>query len=177
LARLAMPSAGSGPRTQLRCSPSPNPALPLAANDRSDASRSAIVSRIIQHFFLPPSGLHPVAVRHGPVRKQGHSLSSTRNPSGTPRLSVPEPSDPELSDPGAQPVLSESRCRDANRRRETRLPARLCRLAASADSGHLEQCCPENKQRIQSALFPDGLTVRTEGFGTAPLPIFFRTFQ
>jgi hypothetical protein len=36
---------------------------------------------------------------------------------------------------------------------------------------------PENKRRIQSALFPDGLSVTREGFGTTPLPIFFRTFQ
>jgi site-specific DNA recombinase len=35
----------------------------------------------------------------------------------------------------------------------------------------------ENKRRIQSALFPDGLTVTKEGFGTTSTAIFFKQLQ
>jgi hypothetical protein len=34
-----------------------------------------------------------------------------------------------------------------------------------------------NKLRIQSAFFPDGLTVSKEGFGTPLEPLFFKQFQ
>ena len=35
----------------------------------------------------------------------------------------------------------------------------------------------DNKRRLQSALFPDGLTLTKEGFGTTPVSIFFKGFQ
>jgi hypothetical protein len=35
----------------------------------------------------------------------------------------------------------------------------------------------ENKRRIQSAFFPEGLAVTKEGFGTTPRAIFFNEFQ
>ena len=34
-----------------------------------------------------------------------------------------------------------------------------------------------NKLRLQAALFPQGLTIDKEGFGTVQLPLFFRAFQ
>jgi hypothetical protein len=33
-----------------------------------------------------------------------------------------------------------------------------------------------NKQRVQSAVFPEGLTVSAEGFGTVPTHRFFKEF-
>ena len=44
----------------------------------------------------------------------------------------------------------------------------LCRVAGIWKSATLQ-----NKLRVQAALFPDGLTVSNEGFGTASTPLFF----
>jgi len=41
-------------------------------------------------------------------------------------------------------------------------------------AGIWESASPSNKLRIQEALFPHGLTVTREGFGTASMPLFFR---
>jgi hypothetical protein len=35
----------------------------------------------------------------------------------------------------------------------------------------------ENKRRIQGALFPGGLAIAKDGFGTASSSIFFKQFQ
>jgi hypothetical protein len=47
----------------------------------------------------------------------------------------------------------------------------LIRVAGIWDSASIA-----NKRRIQDAFFPDGLTVTSEGFGTAPSPLFFAEY-
>ena len=44
-------------------------------------------------------------------------------------------------------------------------------------AGIWSSASPDNKRRIQRALFPDGLTVAKEGFGTTSTPIFFKHFK
>ncbi len=44
-------------------------------------------------------------------------------------------------------------------------------------AGVWNSASPENKRRIQAALFQGGLTITKEGFGTTPLSIFFKHFQ
>jgi site-specific DNA recombinase len=44
-------------------------------------------------------------------------------------------------------------------------------------AGIWNSASPENKRRIQSALFSCGLTITKEGFGTTPISIFFKEFQ
>ncbi len=44
-------------------------------------------------------------------------------------------------------------------------------------AGIWNSAAAENKRRIQSALFPDGLTLKKEGFGTVLRPLFFHQFQ
>ena len=44
-------------------------------------------------------------------------------------------------------------------------------------AGIWNSASPENKRRLQQAVFPQGLTVSGEGFGTASSQLFFRQFQ
>jgi hypothetical protein len=48
----------------------------------------------------------------------------------------------------------------------------LARVAGIWNSANLE-----NRKRIQGAIFPDGLCVSQDGFGTAQLPLFFNQFK